>query len=108
VAFAESFLSAKLSTSGKGFSLRESPLSAKTLNPVVLPMTLSHAYWSWGDKIDVPMALVSILQVLGEDRSPKVAYICYLFCRYSRLHMDNKIDNCVLVCTYYRADRSIK
>jgi glutamate racemase len=55
----------------------------------------------------VPMALVSILQVLGEDHSPMVAYICYLFCRYSRLRMDNKIDDFVLVCTHYRVDRSI-
>jgi hypothetical protein len=35
VAFAESFLSAKPSTSGKGPSLRGSPLSAKTPNPLV-------------------------------------------------------------------------
>jgi hypothetical protein len=36
VAFAESFLSAKPSTSGKGPSPRGSPLSAKTLNIVVI------------------------------------------------------------------------
>jgi hypothetical protein len=38
VAFAESFLSAKPSTSGKGPSPRGSPLSAKTPNPVVMKL----------------------------------------------------------------------
>jgi hypothetical protein len=44
VTFAESFLSAKASTSGKGHSPRGSPLSAKAPNPVVLVAHLDSMF----------------------------------------------------------------
>jgi hypothetical protein len=45
VAFPESFLSPKPSTSGKGPSPRGSPLSAKTLNPAVYELFLLNAFY---------------------------------------------------------------